>query len=93
MKLKNKYNEELSLVAQSSSANRVYFISYIAFLVYLLIIVASTTDYQLLIPKSQIRLPFVDTNVTLLLFYLVAPIMILAGHFNLKQKNHIRMVE
>ena len=85
MKLKNKYNEELSLVAQSSSANRVYFISYIAFLVYLLIIVASTTDYQLLIPKSQIRLPFVDTNVTLLLFYLVAPIMILAGHFNLLQ--------
>lgn len=72
-------------VERSTSANRTYFISFLVILVYMLIIVASTTDFQLLIPNSLVRLPFVDTNVSLFVFYIISPLIILAAHFNLLQ--------
>ena len=72
-------------VERSTSANRTYFISFLVILIYLLVIVASTTDYQLLIPNSLVRLPFVDTNVSLFMFYIASPLIVLVAHFNLLQ--------
>ena len=82
-------------VERSTSANRNYFISFLVILLYLLIIVASTTDYQLLIPNSNVRLPFVDTQVSLFVFYITAPLIVLAAHFNLLQNlesHHNKLV-
>lgn len=70
---------------RSTSANRNFFISFLIILLYLMIIVGSTSDYQLLIPNSKVKLPFVDVEVSLILFYILAPIIVLAGHFNLLQ--------
>ena len=85
-------NAEIDLstsVSQSTSANRTYFITFIILLVYMSIIVASTTDYQLLIPNSPVRLPFVDTDVPLKMFYLIAPLIILSMHGNLLQNLEV----
>lgn len=90
-KVLNK-NAEIDLsasVSQSTSANRTYFITFIILLVYMSIIVASTTDYQLLIPNSPIRLPFVDTEVPLKMFYFIAPLIILFMHANLLQNIEV----
>jgi uncharacterized protein YjbI with pentapeptide repeats len=70
---------------RSTTSNRTYFVSFLIILAYLLIIIASTTDHMLLVPGATVRLPFVDTEVSLLIFYFSAPLIVLTAHFNLLQ--------
>ena len=71
--------------AQSSEKNRNFFIATLGLQLYVQVIVASTTDLQILLLNEGIRLPFVDVYVPLLGFYIAAPLFVLAMHFNLLQ--------
>jgi hypothetical protein len=73
------------LVKDSTDKNRQFFALYLGLLVYVLLMVFSTTDKMLLVPTLGIKLPLVDVNVPLLSFYWVAPLFLLAIHFNLLQ--------
>ncbi|MFZ3065486.1 MAG: pentapeptide repeat-containing protein [Nitrospirota bacterium] len=68
---------------KSSSHNSRLILLFLLFLVYTLVIVASTTDLQLLIPESKVRLPIVNVELPLFGFYIVAPFLIVIFHFNL----------
>lgn len=68
---------------KSSSQNSRLLLLFLLFLVYTLVTVATTTDLQLLIPESKVRLPIVDVELPLFGFYIVAPILIVIFHFNL----------
>lgn len=84
-----------SAASLSNSANRTFFVSFMAIMVYLLVVVTGTTDYQLLIPNANVNLPFVNTDVSLFVFYLSAPVVVLASHFNLLQNlesHHHKLV-
>ncbi len=73
--LKNDVNE-------SSKYNRTLLISFLLFVFYVLVIVASTTDLQLLIPDSKVKLPIINVDLPLFGFYIVAPILIVVLHYN-----------
>lgn len=80
----------------SSERNRAYFFVYLAALLYVFLIVASTRDVQLLVPTLGVKLPLVDVTLPLVWFYLLSPIAILALHFNFLQNldsHHHRLVE
>ena len=96
MKSTDYQQQVTDTVKASTSANRAYFISYIFFTIYVLLIIASTTDYQLLSPGSTVRLPFLDLSISLEMFYFVSPIFILAIHFNLLQNleaHHFKLLK
>jgi uncharacterized protein YjbI with pentapeptide repeats len=67
----------------STKVNRTLGLSFVALLFYILIIVASTTDLQLFLPESTVRLPLLDVELPLLAFYIVVPFIILIFHFHL----------
>jgi uncharacterized protein YjbI with pentapeptide repeats len=73
------------IVKDSSDKNRNYFIAWVLFCLFVLLSVGGTTDRQLLVPDSGVDLPFVGVKLPLLSFFLVAPIIVLAGQFNLLQ--------
>lgn len=68
---------------KSSSHNSRLLLLLLLFLVYALVTVATTTDLQLLIPDSKVRLPIVDVELPLFEFYIVSPILIVIFHFNM----------
>jgi uncharacterized protein YjbI with pentapeptide repeats len=70
---------------RSTASNRAYFVSFLVILAYLMIVIGGTTDYMLLVPGATVKLPFVETDVSLLIFYFSAPLIILTAHFNLLQ--------
>ncbi len=71
------------ILDDSSDKNRNAFITFLAFQIYLLVIVIGTTDKDLLIPDSQIQLPLVNFSVPLFGFYIIAPLLLLVFHWNL----------
>ena len=73
------------IVKYSAEKNRQFFVVYLGLLVYVLLMVVSTTDQQLLVPSQGIKLPLVDVTLPLFAFYIVAPLFLLAIHFNLLQ--------
>ena len=73
------------IVKDSVEKNRQFFVVYLGLLVYVLLMVVSTTDQQLLVPSQGIKLPLVDATLPLIAFYFVAPLFLLAIHFNLLQ--------
>jgi uncharacterized protein YjbI with pentapeptide repeats len=73
------------LVKDSTDKNRQFFALYLGLWVYVLLMVFATTDQMLLIPTQGIKLPLVDVTLPLLGFYWVAPLFLLAIHFNLLQ--------
>src|SRR5471032_578727 len=80
---------------RSTASNRTYFVSFIVILAYLLVIIAGTTDHMLLVPGATVRLPVVDTEVSLIIFYFSAPLIILTAHFNLLQNlesHHVKLM-
>ena len=77
-----KYSDMKSALDESSSVNRRFLVSFLLFEVYMLVIVGSTSDMQLLIPDSQVRLPLANFDIPLFGFYIMAPIFMIAIHFN-----------
>lgn len=78
-------NKRAELVKDSCDKNRQFFAIYLGLWVYVLLMVFATTDQMLLVPTQGIKLPFVDVTLPLLGFYVVAPLFLLAIHFNLLQ--------
>ncbi|MFN0199928.1 MAG: pentapeptide repeat-containing protein, partial [Bacteroidia bacterium] len=66
-----------------SSINRTLSLTFIAFLIYALIAVGSTTDLMLLIPDTPLNLPIININLPLVPFYVILPIFIFGLHLNL----------
>lgn len=87
----SKKREELAKLArESTDKNRQFFVLYLGVLTYLLLMIFATSDRMLLVPTQGIRLPMVDVTIPLLSFYWIAPLLLLAIHFNLLQnlENH-----
>jgi Leucine-rich repeat (LRR) protein len=58
----------------------------VAFLVlelYLLITILSITDRDLFVPDSVLNLPFVSVDISLIGFFILAPMLLIAFHYNL----------
>lgn len=72
----------LDAVNQASEKVARLHIAFLALCTYILVTVFSTSDLNLLIGKV-IRLPVVEVDVPIIGFYLVAPFLVLLGHFNL----------
>lgn len=67
----------------SSGINRTLGITFVLFLFYIMVSVASTTDLTLFLPASIINLPIINLNLSLKLYYVLAPMLIVVFHFNL----------
>ncbi|MDW7691466.1 pentapeptide repeat-containing protein [Flammeovirgaceae bacterium SG7u.111] len=80
-------NEELQKLKEtldtSSSINRNLEIIFTSFLIYVVIIIISTDDIQLLLPDSKLALPILGIQLPVIGFYLVVPALIVALHFNM----------
>ena len=72
----------LEVANHSSERIAVQHSAFIAACAYVMIIVFSTTDLDLLIGKG-VRLPFVDVEVPIVGFYVFAPFILVLVHFNL----------
>lgn len=91
----NSTSEEQRLyegIVNSSSKNRNLFIFYLLFVIYVAVIVFSTTDLQLLMPTSSIDLPFVSLAMPVGYFYALVPVLVLAFFVNLchNASEHMR---
>jgi len=86
-KLKNSAvtkSEKLEeIVKNSTEAVRHLFFFYLAWLIYVLVLVLSTTDKMLLLANEGLKLPIVDLNVPLIGFYIVIPLFVIAIHIHL----------
>lgn len=67
---------------ESSGFNRGLLIFFLLAMTYFLVIVASTTDLQLLLPNSTIHLPILNVPLDLIDFYLFSPFILIVIHFN-----------
>ena len=76
-------------VANSSEKNRNFFTTTLVVFVYIAIVVLQTSDLDLLLGRS-IKLPIVNIDMPMFAFYIAAPFLVLALHFNLLQniENH-----
>lgn len=75
-----KLRQEL---ASSSSRNSRLLAVFLVFLAYMAVTVGATTDLQLLLPESVIRMPILDVELSLFGFYIVAPILVIILHYNI----------
>lgn len=71
------------IVEKSSDLTRNASIVFYAICIYILLIIISTEDIQLLMPDSDIKLPIIEINLSLDKFYLSVPIILLTLHFNI----------
>ena len=67
----------------SSDKNRNFLIVFLLLQFYVFIAVLGTTDYDLFLATSFYTFPFIQFKISLVQFYLVAPFLLLAFHFNL----------
>jgi uncharacterized protein YjbI with pentapeptide repeats len=72
-------------VRDSSEKNRNFSIAWLLFASYVMVIVFSTSDLQLIRTDSTITLPIIGAQLPLLSFYLSIPVLVIAVHFNLLQ--------
>lgn len=77
----NFYDKEYDQFQLSSEKNRNLFIFYLLFLVFILSIVVSTEDIDLLTGYSNIQFPFTYHKIKLIVFYIYAPFFILLFYF------------
>lgn len=70
-------------------------VTFVLALLYLLITVASTTDLQLLLPDSRVKLPVLSVELDLFGFFIIAPTFVLILHFSflLHLLHHVRKLE
>ena len=71
------------ILDQSSMRNRTLLIAFLFLLLYICITVGVTTDLQLFLHNGKVTLPLLDTPIPLFGFYLIAPVILWAVHFNL----------
>lgn len=84
MQLNNTQSPHFNIVfEESSKLNRRIFFSFLLFEIYVLMVVASTSDLQLLVPNSKVNLPLINFQIPLFGFYIVAPVFMVALHFHL----------
>jgi hypothetical protein len=69
-------------ISEAASLLRTYTFGYLTVALYLVVTTTSTTHEQLLIGK-EINLPVVDVGVSLVGFYVLAPVVFMALHSNL----------
>lgn len=81
--LKEKLDRIKANLDDSSNKNRAFLVTFILALIYLLATVGGTTDLELLLTTSRLKLPIVNFEVPLVGFYIMAPIFLLSFHFNL----------
>ena len=84
-KTKNSFTDEnirdlLNNSANKTNNNLIFFFS---FGLYVFISVINTTDIALLLPRHSFKMPFIDFELGLLHFYVLAPLLLLLLHFNL----------
>ena len=70
-------------VNESSRSVRRTFVTFMLVVAYIAVIVATTTDEQLLRGHAAVRLPILGVQVSIPAFYFVAPWIVVALHFNL----------
>ncbi|MBF0343257.1 MAG: pentapeptide repeat-containing protein [Nitrospirae bacterium] len=81
---KNEDKEILNAqIDKSSSYNRNLLMLTLSILAYVFTVCTSTTDVQLLMPGGTVKLPVLTTEIPLLLFFKIAPILIFILHLNL----------
>lgn len=78
-----EFDKLQEVLENSSSRNTRLLVTFVLFLLYILVTVAATTDLQLLLPESKVMLPLLRVELNLFGFFLVAPALILILHFNL----------
>ncbi len=77
----------------SSGKNQNIFFTFLIFEIYMMLIVAGTTDMQLLMPESKISLPLINFGIPLFGFYVVAPLFMIAIHLILNVLEHVYLME
>jgi uncharacterized protein YjbI with pentapeptide repeats len=85
----------LEALEKSSSHNGRQLAVFLSAQIYLLVMVASTTDLQLLLGDSKIKLPILGVELPLFGFYIVAPALLLVLHFSLllSMLHHARKLQ
>jgi len=72
---KEELNWRIENIAEASKNARTIYFIYIVFLVFCALTLFSTTDRQLILNDSTVRLPLINLDLSLNGFFLVAPIM------------------
>jgi Leucine-rich repeat (LRR) protein len=72
-----------SALDDSSDKNRNFMVAFLVLELYLLITILSITDRDLFMPDSVLNLPFFAVNISLIGFVILAPVLLLAFHYNL----------
>lgn len=80
--LKEELNPALSAANDASGKVRAQHLTFVLFLVYFSLIIASTTDKQLLL-ISPVNLPMINVKLPLREFYVIAPWILVFLHFHL----------
>ncbi len=88
-------SEAQRLYEISSGKNRNLFLFYLVAIGFILVISFSTTDLDLLLPDSTVTLPVFFIDLPLLHFYVLAPPLVLAFHYNLLHNSleHLKKIE
>lgn|GEM_PF-805580 len=73
---------DMQMISESSGVNRGLLLTFMLFEVYMLVTVAATTDRMLLVP-STVNLPLANIDIPIFGFFIIAPLFMIALHFNL----------
>lgn len=63
-----------NITEASKNARGIYFL-YVGFLVYCALTVISTTDRQLVLPQEKAKLPIINVEISVIIFFVVAPLV------------------
>ncbi len=77
-----KFDKLHESLRESSARLSRSLLTFVLALLYLLITVAATTDLQLLLPDSRVKLPILGVDLPLFGFFIVAPALVLVLHFS-----------
>lgn len=80
------------LLNLSANRNNTMLIFFFSFGLYVFISTINTSDIALLLPRHSFKMPFIDFELSLLHFYILAPLLLLLLHFNLLF-NHYKNLE
>lgn len=72
---------------KSSEENRNFFVIYLTLTITILIYVIATTD-KMILKESPIKLPLIEAEFSIIYFFILAPILVLAFHFNILFNLH-----
>jgi len=81
--INNAENENKPILDESSGIVRNFFLTFIILEIYVLSVVAATTDYQILVPYGKVHLFIFNFEISLLKFYIFSPLLLMIVHLNL----------